>query len=143
MSRFSNIRNPSYHNFQVGNFDCLVLSDGSLSVDMAGCYPGSDEKARNALLKYYGLPINPFSMDINTLLVDTGEHLVLIDTGLGETGLFGGTGGKLWQHLDERLPTDTPTIFQVLLMKPEPRALAGPTSRSVKPILTTGPMMPC
>jgi len=101
MSRFSNIHNPSYHHFQVGHFDCLVLSDGSLSVDMAGCYPGSDEQARNALLNYYGLPINPFSMDINTLLVDTGEHLVLIDTGLGETGLFGGTGGRQMQRLDE------------------------------------------
>jgi len=99
MSRFSHIRNAAHHHFRLGHFDCLVLSDGHLTVDMAGAYPDSDEKARNALLGYYGLPIEPFAMDINTLLIDTGEQLVLVDTGLGESGHFGGNGGRLWHNL--------------------------------------------
>lgn len=95
------ITNPAYHRFTLGDFQCLAVSDGMLSIPMDGVYADSDPEERNRLLAMHAMSLDTYTMDINFLLVDTGSELVLIDTGLGESGLFGNTGGRLRQHLAE------------------------------------------
>ncbi|WP_158291724.1 MBL fold metallo-hydrolase [Lampropedia puyangensis] len=93
------IRNPEHYRFSLGDFQCLALSDGVLSIPMDGVYADSDPDERERLLALHGMSLTTYTMDINFLLVDTGKELVLIDTGLGESGLFGNTGGRLRQNL--------------------------------------------
>lgn len=97
--KLKNIRNPEHYRFQLGAFDCLVVSDGYLSIPMDGVYADSDDQERERLLAMHGMSLDTYTMDINFLLLDTGNALVLIDTGLGESGLFGATGGRLRQNL--------------------------------------------
>ncbi|MDQ3444147.1 MAG: MBL fold metallo-hydrolase [Chloroflexota bacterium] len=71
--------------FQVGAFSCLAVSDGvsmftdSLDFVFSGTPRAEAERAlTEAGLDPYALPIHH-----TATLVDTGEHLVLIDTGIG------------------------------------------------------------
>ncbi len=73
--------------FTIGEFKCTVLSDGS------GIFPGgkpaemmfaaAPQAEAEAALRERGEPTDVMSNQINCLLIDTGEQLLLVDTGLG------------------------------------------------------------
>jgi glyoxylase-like metal-dependent hydrolase (beta-lactamase superfamily II) len=71
------------HCFQVGELRCTVLSDGYAACPTAWFFPNADRVDLARALHKRGLPqervLNPYSC----LLVETGRHVVLADTGLG------------------------------------------------------------
>jgi glyoxylase-like metal-dependent hydrolase (beta-lactamase superfamily II) len=74
--------------FNVGSLECMVISDGSLIVpesmpDSPGGRPDMSKGKK---------------MDVCCLLIDTGEHKILIDTGCGSG--FQSTTGKLVGNLE-------------------------------------------
>src|SRR5262245_14333528 len=75
------------YRFRVGSFACLAVADGIRVYDDAGelLFANAPEAERSAALLAHGLP-TPWSEWINTyvpLLIDTGAHRVLVDTGVG------------------------------------------------------------
>jgi glyoxylase-like metal-dependent hydrolase (beta-lactamase superfamily II) len=78
-------RESGVHRFKVGQLDATVLFDGGMTVPNDGKFLWKDEGAPAvaAVLKAAGLPTETISLDINTLLVRTGERLFLLDTGNG------------------------------------------------------------
>jgi glyoxylase-like metal-dependent hydrolase (beta-lactamase superfamily II) len=72
--------------FQVGNFDCLIISDsdepGRLEID-AG-FANMDLSLVRQWLQTNGKPTDHFHIDWNCLFVNTGRHRVVIDTGIGD-----------------------------------------------------------
>jgi glyoxylase-like metal-dependent hydrolase (beta-lactamase superfamily II) len=79
------LSNTSFR-FKVGNFDCRVVSDGTILVpDALFKIPEKAAQSRK------------YTMDILSLYIDTGKHKVLIDTGCGE-GLHD-SNGKLLENL--------------------------------------------
>jgi glyoxylase-like metal-dependent hydrolase (beta-lactamase superfamily II) len=74
--------------FNIGKLECLVITDGTLIVpdSMPAKPSGRPDMSKGQ------------NMDVCSLLIDTGEHKVLIDTGCGSG--FQSTTGKLVQNLE-------------------------------------------
>ncbi|MFI1166924.1 MBL fold metallo-hydrolase [Streptomyces sp. NPDC020801] len=76
--------------FTHGHFECTVVSDGPLHLGPArGTFPDADPGEIDALLGSHGLPADQVTLDQNLLIVNTGEQLVLFDTGVGINAALG------------------------------------------------------
>ena len=75
------------YSFKIGKFDCRVVSDGVVVVpDMV---TPKQFNPRD--------PSTGIAMDVNCLVIRTGRHTVLVDTGSGR--FFGPQGGHLFENL--------------------------------------------
>src|SRR5262245_53396404 len=83
---------PPYYRFKVGEFEVTALSDGALEIDSA-LYPKADKAEAQTLLdKAFRTPPK-VPTSVNAYAVNTGNALVLIDTGTANA--FGPGLGKL------------------------------------------------
>ncbi|MEO6408326.1 MAG: MBL fold metallo-hydrolase [Burkholderiaceae bacterium] len=87
---------PGFYRMMLGDFEITALSDGTvaLPVDkiLTNTTPGQVDKALAAAFVKA-----PLETSVNAYLVNTGDKLVLVDT--GAAGLFGPTLGKLLVNL--------------------------------------------
>jgi glyoxylase-like metal-dependent hydrolase (beta-lactamase superfamily II) len=82
---------PGFYRLKVGTYEVTVLSDGVLTLD-AALFAG-DEAGAEKLLRDAHLPKVGISTPLNTWLINTGNKLVLVDTGGGTH--FAPTVGRL------------------------------------------------
>ena len=89
---------PGFFRFRVGDFDVLSVSDGSLTLEpMAAMMPNAPADEMAAIMAAHGRPTDRLFGATNALLVNTGDHRVLVDAGSGE--MFQPTAGRLEQNL--------------------------------------------
>jgi glyoxylase-like metal-dependent hydrolase (beta-lactamase superfamily II) len=83
---------PQIHDFDIGSLHLTSLRDASFTEANDGKSFGTNagQPAVTKLLAAAGLPTDRVTLSVNALLVRTGKHLVLIDSGLGEAA-----GGSL------------------------------------------------
>ena len=87
---------PYYYRFKLGTAECTVVSDGVLPLgDPNASFLNitKDEIARELTDNF--LPTSNAVLEQNVLVVNTGDRVVLFDTGMGTDTLFGVTTGKL------------------------------------------------
>src|SRR5262245_42080237 len=80
-----NTQAPMFYRFKVGAFEATVITDGPLALGepKADIWSGvSKEDFGKALADNY-LPTDNVFLEQNTLLINTGDKLVLFDTGTG------------------------------------------------------------
>ncbi len=90
-------REDGVHRFKLGRLDAAVINDGYLPVANDGKVwsdPAPAEIGR--VLAAAGLPADAASLDVDVLLVRSGDRVVLIDTGLGA---MAPTTGRLLPNL--------------------------------------------
>lgn len=87
---------PGYYRTFVGDFEVTALSDGTVGLPVDKLLKGISHRNLEKALDYHHLPL-PVETSVNGFLVNTGDKLVLIDTGAGS--LFGPTLGKLVSNL--------------------------------------------
>ncbi|MDE2427586.1 MAG: MBL fold metallo-hydrolase [Burkholderiales bacterium] len=93
MAKFSA---PGFYRTMVGDFEVTVLSDGTVALPVDKLLTNTTpEKIEKALHKYY--LHSPVATSVNGFLINTGNKLVLIDTGAGK--FFGPTLGRLPANL--------------------------------------------
>jgi glyoxylase-like metal-dependent hydrolase (beta-lactamase superfamily II) len=92
---FAGVQAPGVYRLKVGAFEVTVLSDGWLPVE-AKVFSGDPATAAK-LLEASFLPTDAIPTSVNEWLVNTGDKLVLVDT--GTSNLFGPTLGRLAKHL--------------------------------------------
>src|ERR1700724_2320465 len=88
---------PSFYRFKLGTIEITVVSDGTLAFPAETLWGDRAEDARGLLSSTFQ-PASPVGLQINTLLVNTGDKLVLIDAGCG-VDKFQKTAGGLLGHL--------------------------------------------
>jgi glyoxylase-like metal-dependent hydrolase (beta-lactamase superfamily II) len=87
---------PGYYRMMLGDFEITALSDGVVALPMDKMLTNTTpEKVNKTLAKNYLK--SPLETSVNTFLINTGDKLILVDT--GAAGLFGPTLGKLLVNL--------------------------------------------
>jgi glyoxylase-like metal-dependent hydrolase (beta-lactamase superfamily II) len=87
---------PGYYRMMLGDFEITALSDGFFAMDVGQIFTHVTPQQLASDLKRAFLA-SPVDTSVNGFLVNTGQKLVLIDTGSGV--LFGPTVGKLRANL--------------------------------------------
>jgi len=102
---------PSFYRFKLGTIEITVVSDGTLAFPAETLWGDRAEEARGLLTSTFQPP-SPVGLEINTLLVNTGDKLVLIDAGCG-ADKFQKTNGRLLGNLAAAgyAPGDIDTIL--------------------------------
>jgi len=97
----SQVGNSGFHRFRLGAFEITAVNDGVRPGDGIHTIFGvdRDEAEVSALLEENFLPADRFVNSFTPTLVNTGEDLVLFDTGLG-AGARGGGLGQLRARLE-------------------------------------------
>jgi glyoxylase-like metal-dependent hydrolase (beta-lactamase superfamily II) len=96
---------PAWYRFRFGDYEVTVVSDGALPLGKAedsfvGAAPGEvNAMMRSAMLD----PANAL-LEQNAVILNTGRHLILFDTGMGDSmgaasQMFGPTTGRLLRNM--------------------------------------------
>src|SRR6202022_4207473 len=88
---------PSFYRFKLGTIEITVVSDGTLAFQAETLWGDRADDARGLLTSTFQ-PSSPVGLQINTILVNTGDKLVLIDAGCG-VDKFQKTTGRLLGNL--------------------------------------------
>jgi glyoxylase-like metal-dependent hydrolase (beta-lactamase superfamily II) len=87
---------PGYYRIQLGRFEITALFDGTIQLDTKLLHNVEATDLNTLLTRMYvGTP--KMQTAVNAYLVNTGEHLVLIDAGAGS--LFGGNLGHILPNM--------------------------------------------
>ena len=98
------------HRFPVGAICCTVLSDGYFSYPTPWFFPNADPHTIGQALEDRGLPSESVLSPYTCLLIETGRHVVLVDTGAGESSQ---TAGAIRARLEMEgiRPKDIDTVI--------------------------------
>jgi hypothetical protein len=73
---------PSFYRFKLGTIEITVVSDGTLAFPAETLWGDRADDARGLLTSTFQ-PSSPVGLQINTILVNTGDKLALIDASCG------------------------------------------------------------
>src|SRR6202166_3074620 len=89
---------PGFYRFKLGTIEITVISDGMLAFPAETLFGDRADDARGLLTSAFQ-PSSPVGLQLNTILVNTGGKLVLVDAGGGIDGKFQKTAGALPANL--------------------------------------------
>ena len=98
------------HHFRVGSIACTVLSDGYYAYPASWFFPNADPADLKGALESHHLPPDDVLSPYTCLLIETGRHVVLVDTGAGESSR---SSGAIRARLDVAgiRPKDVDTVI--------------------------------
>ena len=111
---------PGFYRTMIGTFEITALSDGTARMPIDRLLADPPEKTRETLRAAY--LDTPMEMSVNAYLINTGDRLVLVDTGSGE-----GAGPDLGRLADNIIASGhTPDqVDDVLLTHLHPDHVGG------------------
>ena len=78
---------PGFYRFGLGDMSVLALHEGILSRDRpAGFVRNASDEAVGEVFAEAGMPRDKLTITFTALAIETGDSVVLIDTGLGDSG---------------------------------------------------------
>jgi glyoxylase-like metal-dependent hydrolase (beta-lactamase superfamily II) len=93
---------PYFYRFKLGTAEATIVSDGPLPLgDPHANFLGLTPEEMDQQLRDNFLPNDNAVLEQNALVLNTGDKLILFDTGLGTLDLFGPTTGKLMNSLKQ------------------------------------------
>src|ERR1700719_2134149 len=78
---------PGFYRFKLGTIEITVISDGMLAFPAETLWGDRADDARGLLTSAFQ-PSSPVGLQLNTILINTGGRLVLVDAGGGIDGKF-------------------------------------------------------
>ncbi|MDB5627633.1 MAG: hypothetical protein JWR73_3435 [Tardiphaga sp.] len=95
-------QSPYFHRFKLGDAEVTVVSDGPLPLgDPSGTFVGVPKDEVKKMLTDNFLAPDNVVLEQNSPIVNMGDRLVLFDTGMGSSKLFGGTTGRQQKSMME------------------------------------------
>jgi glyoxylase-like metal-dependent hydrolase (beta-lactamase superfamily II) len=93
---------PYFYRFKLGSAEATIVSDGPLPLgDPHKNYIGLTAAETDKQLTDHFLRLDDTVLEQNILVLNTGDRMVLFDTGLGSLKLFGPTTGKMMATLKQ------------------------------------------
>ncbi|OZI23814.1 MBL fold metallo-hydrolase [Bordetella genomosp. 9] len=102
---------PGFYRMMLGQFEVTAISDGTIAIPLDKLLQTPPEQTQADLARAHRS--EPVETSINTFLIHTGTHLVLVDTGAGD--FFGGRGGGQLLRNIKAAGYDAADIDRVLL----------------------------
>jgi glyoxylase-like metal-dependent hydrolase (beta-lactamase superfamily II) len=91
-----------WHRFELGDAEVTVVSDGPLPLgDPSGTFTGVPKEEVKKMLTDNFLNPDNVVLEQNSPVVNTGDKLILFDTGMGTSQAFGPTTGRQQKSLAE------------------------------------------
>ena len=116
---------PYFYRFNIGAFEATIVSDGPLPLgDPTKTFVPTQGENITELLESHFLPSDNVVLEQNILVLNTGSKLVIFDTGMGDSDLFGPTTGKLLNSL-KSAGIDPAAIDAVVVSHAHPDHLWG------------------
>ncbi len=116
--------------FQVGNFECIAISDGTFVYSDQSFFVNAPKKRMDQVLWKYNIQSGEITTPWTSLFIDTGKHRVLVDTGAG-AGLVP-SAGKLFQNM-QTAGIEAEDIDTVILTHGHPDHIGGINDAGGKP----------
>ena len=93
---------PYWHRFVLGDAEVTVVSDGPLPLgDPSGTFTGVPKEEVKKMLSDNFLNPDNVVLEQNSPIVNTGDKLILFDTGMGTSKAFGPTTGRQQKSMTE------------------------------------------
>jgi glyoxylase-like metal-dependent hydrolase (beta-lactamase superfamily II) len=91
------VQAPAFYRFKVGAYQAIAVSDGPLQLGppSADVFIGMSQEDMNKKLHDSFLSTERVALDQNALVINTGNTVVLFDTGLGTNSILGPDTGRL------------------------------------------------
>jgi glyoxylase-like metal-dependent hydrolase (beta-lactamase superfamily II) len=118
------------YSFQVGSIQCAVLSDGYFAYPTDWFFPNADPEGLRQALEARHLPAHSVLSPYTCLLIETGRHVVLVDTGAGGTSRTTGAIRARLEMLGIR-PQDVDTV---ILTHAHPDHIGGVATAHGQPV---------
>ena len=95
-------QSPYFHRMKVGDAEVTVVSDGPLPLGPPkGTFVGASEEEIKKMLTDNFLSPDNIVLEQNSPIVNFGDKLVLFDTGMGTSKMFGATTGRQQKSMAE------------------------------------------
>lgn len=91
------VSNAAHYHFRVGDIKATVVSDGLIGGPPRIYASDAPELELREALRQAFLPADYLTLNLNTLLIETGGRRILLEAGAGQT--MGQHGGKLFANL--------------------------------------------
>ncbi|WP_448043366.1 MBL fold metallo-hydrolase [Bradyrhizobium liaoningense] len=93
---------PYWHRFVLGDAEVTVVSDGPLPLgDPSGTFTGVPKEEVKKMLADNFLSPDNVVLEQNSPIVNTGDKLILFDTGMGSSKMFGASTGRQQKSMTE------------------------------------------
>ena len=113
-----NTQAPSFYRFKIGSIEATVVSDGPLPIGPASrTFRGPSEAELGKMFADHFLPTDNVVLDQNALVINTGDRLVLFDTGMSSVKRPNTQTGRLLTSL-KQAGIDPKDIDAVVLTHP-------------------------
>ncbi len=91
-----NTQAPYFYRFKIGSIEATVVSDGPIPLgEPSASFLGASKEEVGKMLSDHFLSPTNVVLEQNALVLNTGDKLALIDTGMGSSQMFGPSPGKL------------------------------------------------
>ena len=91
---------PYWYRFRIGAFEATIVSDGQLPLGSpTAAFLGVTKAEIDTMLSANFLPSDNAVLEQNVLVVNTGERVIVFDTGMGKSEMFGKKTGRLMANL--------------------------------------------
>jgi glyoxylase-like metal-dependent hydrolase (beta-lactamase superfamily II) len=93
---------PYFYRFKFGDAEATIASDGTLPLgDPHTNFTGLTPQEMDKQLQDNFLPTNNAVLEQNILILNTGERMILFDTGMGSLQVFGPSTGKMLKTMKQ------------------------------------------
>jgi glyoxylase-like metal-dependent hydrolase (beta-lactamase superfamily II) len=96
-----NMQAPAFYRFKVGDTEATVVSDGPLPLGepKPDIFLGLSKEELGKTLADNFLPVDNVVLQQNALVINSGDRVVLFDTGMGTNKMLGADTGRLTANL--------------------------------------------